>query len=332
MKSKTLNKFFRYLFLLSAIVWLGGCQTQKDPKAKINRFEKDLFSYQDSTQGMQIDQLSAKYPRFFPIFTEHIIGIGTITDPNIALYLKQFTTDPVIREVFLKTQETFPKLNLLAEDIQKGLLNYEKLKGQNTPVALTTFISGFNQSFVSMENELAIGLDNYLGSECIYYKQLGLPAYIIERMEPQNLVADAIRAWIQSDLEESSEDQSLLDYIIFKGKILYAAKKVLGNKQELNVFAYTAEQLKWCKNHEKSMWQLLVEQNMLFSTDALMIQRLSKEAPFTRDFGLDSPPRAGAWLGYRIVEKFMARNKVSFNELLFNTNSKDLLARSGYRP
>jgi len=328
----------KQLFKLPAIliiflIWSGtGCKSRHTQQFNVNRFDIDLFSLNLDSLNHQIANLHRQYPEFMPIFTEHIIGIGQVNDPNLGVYLEQFVKDPVILEIYSKTETLFENFSLYSDQIAGGISEYQKQTSSPEQIDLIGFISGFNQSFVTMESKLAIGLDNYLGADCQYYKQLRLPAYLIEKMSPEFLIADAIRAWIQSDLEGSINNETILEHIIFEGKILYAAIQVLDKNQKLNVFRYSPDQIQWCKDHEKTMWEFMVENEMLFSSDALMIQRISKEAPFTRDFGMDSPPRAGAWIGYRIIEKFMARNKVKLEDLLFKYTAQDILAKSAYRP
>lgn len=320
------------ILIISLTILSLGCSSENDAKYIINRFDTDLFSIHPDSVEKHLSKLRNKYPEFLPIFTEHIIGIGHINDPNLDVYLKQFIQDPVIAKVYAKTQNIYSNFDHIGAQIATGITNYYRQTGSTESIKIIGFISGFNQSFVSLDSELAIGLDNYLGADYEYYKQLGLPSYIIDKMSPDFIVADALRAWVQSDLEGSFELETVLDNIIFEGKIIYTAMQVLDKNQEKKILKYNSEQLKWCRDNEKSMWKFMVEKEMLFNTEALMIQRLSKEAPFTRDFGMDSPPKAGAWIGYRIVEKFMSRNNVDIKDLLFNFTAKEILAKSAYSP
>lgn len=315
------------------MAWFGSaCTSEQSKQFSINRFDTDLFSLNPDSLNSQIDLLNMQYPEFLPIFTEHIIGIGQVKDPNTGVYLKQFVKDPVIVDVYSKTAILYEDFSIYAEQIAEGIAEYQKKTDSPANIDIIGFISGFNQSFVAMESALAIGLDNYLGADCQFYRQLSLPTYIINKMSAEFLVADAVRAWIQSDLEGISKPKTVLEHIIFEGKILYAATKVLEKQQKLKVFGYSSDQIAWCKDHEKTMWEYMVQNEMIFSSDALMIQRLSKEAPFTRDFGSDSPPRAGAWIGFRIIEKYMDKNKTGLEELLFKLKASEILAKSAYQP
>ena len=73
------------------------------------------------------------------------------------------------------------------------------------------------------------------------------------------------------------------------------------------IFGFTTDQMKFCRNNESQMWQYLIENNLLFSTDQFIIRKLTGEAPFTQYFSNESPGRAAVWLGFRIVESYMMR-------------------------
>jgi uncharacterized protein YjaZ len=56
------------------------------------------------------------------------------------------------------------------------------------------------------------------------------------------------------------------------------------------------------------------------------------EAPFTRDFGDESPGRVGTWIGYRIICSYMKASGSDIKNLIGNTNAKEILSGSKYHP
>jgi hypothetical protein len=166
---------------------------------------------------------------------------------------------------------------------------------------LVTYIGGFNQSFAALPGILAIGLENYLGDTCSLYQSLGIPAYLRARMKPENIPADAVRAWIYSGLEPVTPEQGFLDHMVYQGKAYWLLKKLLPRISDEDLFQFSREQVTWCKENEKAMWRFLAEKEILFSTDRMTIRRFFEEAPFTREFGNESPGRTGAWIGYRML-------------------------------
>ena len=99
------------------------------------------------------------------------------------------------------------------------------------------------------------------------------------------------------------------------------------------IFGFTTEQMKFCRNNESQMWQYLVENNLLFSTDQLNIRKLIGDAPFTGFFTKESPGRAAVWIGFRIVESYMMKNPgVKIDEMISETDVQTILEKAKYSP
>ncbi len=332
MKDMIRKKKNAFGIALVILILLSGCKNQARPDHKINRFDQDLFSLTLAKDHGDLNSLKAKYPLFFPLFCSEIIGIGPDTASGAAEFINQFLTDPVILSVKETTDSVYPDLHDIAENIHMGIDRFGDITSRNDTVKLIFYISGFNQSFVSLPGILAVGLDNYLGSDAIYYQNLAIPKYIRKTMDPEFIVVDAVRAWIMSEIEPSGMINTLLDHMIHEGKILYLLNESFPTKEMNKVFRYSREQLEWCEENERSMWEFIIENELLYSSDRLLISRLTKEAPFIREFGPESPGRAGSWLGFRIVQRFMQKTSISASELIKIEDTKTILSESRYRP
>jgi len=108
---------------------------------------------------------------------------------------------------------------------------------------------------------------------------------------------------------------------------------MLPETDEKLIFGFNEAQMKFCLNNESQMWQYLVEHDLLFSTDQLTKRKLTGEAPFTLYFTNESPGRAAAWIGYRIVESYMVNNRgTSLESLMNNTDIQGILEKARYSP
>jgi len=320
------------IFSIAFTLFFSGCSNADNADTQIHRFEADLAAALSDSSKQNLDDLKISYPQFLPVFTEHIIRIGETNDPNLEQLLAQFTGDPVISDLHERINNVYTDFSLYSDQISASITKFQEEMNLDPEISIITYISGFNQSFVTLPGMLGIGIDNYLGSTTPYYQQLRLPKYIIDRMSPEFLVADAIRAWIKSELESRPLPESLLDQMIYDGIVMYAAEEILPRKEQLNIMQYSEEQKDWCESNEKVMWKFLVEKDYIYSTDALLIRRLTGEAPFSRDFGNDSPPRTASWIGYQIVKKMMSREKSSLYDLIYKLTPKEILSLSAYRP
>ena len=320
------------LFIFTITFFLtSGCNRLKTNWPEHKRLEKDLF-ISSQIDAKTLVELNEKYPDFFSVFCSEIISIGSHNSAQTSTYLEQFTGDPVINRVFKMVDSIYADFNSYSRTIQNGLGRYNKILDRNDTIQLITFISGFNQSFVSLPGILGISLDNFMGSETEYYQQLAIPNYLRQTMNPEDLSVNAVRAWIMSEFSKTDDNSTLLDNMVYQGKILYLLSESLPGIDEHKIFNYSSEQMKWCKSHESTMWEYLLEHELLFSADRALINRMTNDAPFVREFSQDSPGKAGCWLGFRIVQSFMKKTKFSPSELLNCKDARKILADSRYRP
>jgi hypothetical protein len=296
------------------------------------RFEKLVFTVAPGSLADSIRLNHNDLVPFFNVFNEEVIRIGPDSLPGYSGQLEKFVGDSMMRQVYAAVEKSAVTYQNSCREIGKALDRWASLTGSELPISLVTFISGFNQSFVTLPGCLGIGVDNYLGSESVFYKGLGIPVYIRKNMTPENLPADAVRAWLYSEIPGPAMDDGFLGRMIYEGKVYYITNELLSGSKEEALFHYTGDQVRWCHTQEKEMWKYLAEQKILFSTDRLTMRKFMDEAPFTRDFGNESPGKAGIWIGYRIVSSYMKASGTSLIDLIKITSAREILSASKYHP
>ena len=91
--------------------------------------------------------------------------------------------------------------------------------------------------------------------------------------------------------------------------------------------------MRFCLNNEDQMWDYLLKNDLLFSSDQFTIRKLVGEAPFTSYFTSESPGRAAAWIGFRIIESFMDKNReVPLSEMMLMNDVQAILDGARYDP
>ncbi|NJO90350.1 MAG: hypothetical protein HC831_16445 [Chloroflexia bacterium] len=172
-----------------------------------------------------------------------------------------------------------------------------------------------------------------MGVDCELYSRLGFDAYKIKRMHPDMLVADCMTALAISEFEYNDSIDNMLSQIVHNGKIQYFLDAVLPFTPDTIKFGYTKDQFGWAEHNEDKMWGYLIENNLLFSTDVLTIRKMVGEGPFTTLFANNSAPRAGAFLGWKIVQNYMENNPdITLPELMGNTDYQGILNKAKYKP
>jgi hypothetical protein len=299
----------------------------------ILRLEKDLFSLPlDNIEG-SIPELADTYGAFFDLFNQRIINIGGYDQPVYPEYLLYFLTDQLNNEVYERVMQVFPDITWLERELEEAFKHYRYHFPEKEIPQPVTYISRFNQSIVTAEEYIGIGLDKYLGINTEYYKQLGLHSYMIVNMHPSKISSDCMMAWLLSEYEMNDSIHNLLAEMIYNGQIMYAVKCMLPDQPDSLIMGFSDDQMAFCRMNERQMWEYLVEHKLLFETDRFEIRKFTGYGPFTSAFTNASPARAAVWMGWRIVEQYARMNpSMSLSGLMEQDNYQRMLTESKYNP
>jgi hypothetical protein len=304
-------------------------------EVKIKRLEVDLFSLNPTGIKKNIPTLLNKYDDFLRFFG-YVINIGEINDSTWGEGLVKFCTDKRNYEVYSTTMQVYPGIENIEKELTGAFQHFRYYFPKKQVPGIYTCITGFNNSIITGDSVLGIGLDKYLGSGNKYYSELQIYNYQAAKMNSINIVPDCIYAWVSSEWnfkEMGYSTDNVLAEMIHEGKLLYMVRSMLPDYDENLLFGFNTAQMKFCRNNENQMWQYLVEHNLLFSTEQLTKKKLIGEAPFTYYFSKESPGRAIVWTGFRIIESFMSRNKgTSLDDLMKNTDIQGILEKAKYNP
>ncbi len=299
---------------------------------EVKRFEQDLFARKEITAGT-MDSLRREYPDFFQAFIENIIHIGAIDEPVTGLYLQKFISDPNIDELYAFTEKKWNDFDRYAGELQNAFRQYHVLFPEKRIPRIITFISGFNYGIVVDSSYLALGLDMFLGSDVKYYPLLAIPKYKMQQMNKENLVPAALNGWLTTEFELTDPSADLLTKMVHQGKILYTLKSLLPDTPDSLIFAFTQKKLDWCIENETQLWYYLVDNELLYSKEEKQSLRFLGDAPFVSGLPKESPGRAGQWLGYKIVQKYMNKYpETTIPQLFAIQDGKQILIKSKYKP
>jgi hypothetical protein len=301
----------------------------------IKRLEKDLFAVNPLEMQREVPALTGKYGSFLQLFS-YVINIGDISAPAWHENLTLFVTDRMNNEAYEAVKAKYADIRDIEDDLRQGFRHYlYYFPGRYVP-EIYTCITGFNNSIIVGDSLLGVSLDRYLGPDCEFYKMLGIYQYLTLKMDRANIVPDCMYAWAFTEwnFEEMEYGiENVFARIIHEGKLLYFMRCMLPKLDEAVLMGFTDDQLKFCVNNEEAIWTYMVEHDLLFSTDPLIIKKLSGEAPFTSYFTSESPGRAALWTGFRIVEEFMRRNQtVTLPDLMAITDYQSILTGAKYNP
>jgi len=315
-------------------------------KTDIRRFEQALFSLDTSNFEANLAVLEAEYPDFSKIYFGQILGS---TDSLIAPeghpdYVKGFIRYPTVRQLYDTTQVIFNDFSEIEREFQQAFqfLKYY-FPNQSTP-AITTFISEYSvAAFIYGDDQLAVGLDLFLG-ENYPYRQYnpGNPnfsEYLTRTFNKEHLVAKTLQPLID-ELLGSPQGVRLLDMMTHNGKELYILDKLLPYAPDSVILEITSQQVKWLKDNELEMYAYFLKeqsgasaQNLLYSADWQEIRKYVEYSPNSPGMPQEAPGRTANWLGWQIIKAYMKQfPETTMQQLIDLKDAQKLLDDSKYRP
>lgn len=299
---------------------------------KFQRFDKEIVQFSSDSADYYINFFNSKYGRFFEIYNQSILNVGSSNSKAYSDYLLRKINDYYSHLLFNEMDKKFQDLGDIESDLSKAFSKWHLLFPDKIVPEFITFMGGLNQSIVVTDSVIAVGLDKYLGSDFEIYTSSGFYNYQVANMRAEKIASDCVKAWLITEWELDDESD-LMAQMLHQGKILYLVKYFLPEITDEVLMGFSKDQMQWVKNNEGQVWNFLIEEKLLFTTDYKTIKKLTSEGPFTSLFTQESPARTVNWLGYQIITKFAERNKeVAIVELMGNSDSQDILKRSKYKP
>lgn len=310
---------------------------EQDVTYKIKRLAPTLFEGAPKTFDNRLDSVYKRYPELLDIYTTKVIGIGPPTKDTNRRLLQQFVYDQYWQEVYQATQDTFPDLKGLEQKLKKAFKHYRHYYPNAHLPDVYTMVKGIDLRYkvATLEKQaIMVFLDMYLGTDYKYYPSQ-YPDYRIQRLTRSNMVPDIMETIFQEKYpEDSLTNRTFLSKMLYKGKKLHFLKSMMPERHDTGIMRYSLEDWKWCLTFEKKIWDHFVNDELLYETNPKKYTDFLKEAPFTSAGGIppESPPRLGAFIGWRIIVSYRNNNEGSLTELINNKQYKQILTKSGYNP
>jgi hypothetical protein len=299
------------------------CSCNTSPKIEIKRYDRTFMAIDTNNIEESLLNLEKEYHPFLD---------GIVIDSTTVAQSKDFITDTTAIAILGAINSVYPELANIEKTLSKALYRYKSMfYGDSILPDVYTFLSflDYDGRIVFGKDFLLIGLDMYLGADCPFYKEAGLPEYMTRRLTPDFLPSDAMRAIAY--YESVGTPKTFMDNLIFQGKIVYFLNELLGKKFLAENLGYTKKDLNYCDKHAEDMWAYFVTQKLFFTEDFFENRRFFGESPTINIFP-DSPGRVGWYFGYKIVEQYMKNEKLSLPDLMKNADFREIFDKSKYRP
>jgi hypothetical protein len=323
------------------IVALNGCNkdpldvdvSNLEPQLTFKRLDQDLFNLNPAAGETDTEGLYAKYGEFLIDYTEGVLRIGNPESEAFPYAVAQFITVENMLTLYNDVQTEYENIEPIESAFTDAFAHYKYHFPDSTVPEIVFNISALNYAIVATPSTLGIGLDMFLGADYPIYPMVGLPQYMYKNMKPEQVLPQAIKGWLQSMYETEAERDNLLEYMVFEGKLLYCTDALLRNTPDSIKIGFSPDAMDWCTAYEARVWAHLVDEELLYSTEYMNINKWINQAPFVAGIPKDSPGRLGQWVGWQIVRNYMKNNpEATILQLMENQNAHDILTRSKYKP
>lgn len=322
------------LMAVVATTWTGcdrspnyRIEPQTVAESHIIRFDSLLLQYENLTDSSSYRQMAESLAPFWNIYGRHILGLGDA--PYFRNGINSFLQDSTIAQLYADTENSFTNLSYEEQQLSALTARYLTLF-PNLPIPVfQAHISGLNQSVVTVDSLVSISLDCYLGKNYPLYNRR-YNSYELSLHDRSRIVPDAGEVLLRNALPVP-RIETLLDVMIYEGKILYLLAGLLDNNETTLLTGYTPDEAQWCANNEKEIWNTIVGNNHLFAADNMTMRKYIAPAPFTAPLTQDAPGRIGRWVGWRIIEHYVDKQGLSPTQLAVDTTpATDILRLSHY--
>jgi gliding motility-associated lipoprotein GldB len=333
-----------YLIFITCIL-LSSCKSGNkvdvsDIKldVKIERFDRDLNDMGKKPMVQQALYMQRKYGAFYQDFIERILPMGSIRDTAYFVTLRRMLANKGYTDVKHEVDSIFPNLDKQEATLTDAFKHIKYYFPKKELPKVYAYFSGFQAQTSIGDGYVAIGLDMFLGADSKFYPALiqVVPHYVSRRFMPDNIAPRVVDHIAREDMfPEPDKDKTLLDKMIYNGKMMYFMDKILPDVPDSTKIGYTGAQLKWCEEFKPQIWGYFMEENLLYETDDQKTSKYLGESPFTPGLGEhnESAPKLGIWTGWQIVRAYMERfPDTTLPQLMAIDDPQKILTGSKYRP
>ena len=329
-----------YLFALTFVVAIGffiqrsfNGSGSLYPVENIENHSWDIRSFDEALFGGDSLNMEELTTYFNPFFKSNPI-------PN---FWKQERANPTLRDHYTNVQNLMDK-PAIANDLQAISARANELVGLPLPDQLFFYISGIDLESPCIyfpgttENDTKyafVGLDNFLGAGYPGYE--GIPAYQRVLLRQSQLPVAYAHALLATLSLENFNDPTLVGQMVYQGKIAMATEALTGYSIATGeVLGYGPEEWDFLETNESNIWEVMVREKLLFSTDMMVRQRLSEPAPFSKlgtAMDGDIPGRVARYIGYKLVKSYAENHReMSLKEIIKIRDAQKFLRDAQYKP
>ncbi|MCR9172178.1 MAG: DUF2268 domain-containing protein [bacterium] len=298
----------------------------------------DMRTAMHDYKGEKLMRTHQQYKKEIPDIYNYFLGacMGFQEGYNDSTYkasMKSFREDEGVKLFEGEIDAKFKKLKPIEEKLTDGFKHIKyHLPKAKMPSHIVFMNSLFRSSVWVTENEVGIGLGNYLGENSKTVQKTDpsvMYQWMRKAMRREYLERDVVENWVSTHLIEE-KDLNLASDLIYYGKVMYLIKAAYPEMHDRLVLRYTQSQWKWAEKNEQAFWDYLMQNQMFYRNEEITQMNLFNAGPKTPGLPIEgSPDRLGKYLGYKIVCDYMEETDVTVAQMV-KADYKKILQK--YKP
>ncbi|TVQ50696.1 MAG: hypothetical protein EA362_01740 [Saprospirales bacterium] len=341
------------LLILGLLLMLNsGCQRDKsDPIPDVSHIEVEVaFIHFDNhirdawSGGLEgVKNLLEKYPEFSEIYFGGIMEIWSADEAPDSLYfrMQEFLESPFYETMSDTINLAFSNMGKIKDKLESAFRFYHYYFPERNIPSVYFFVSEFTYGNVIFEKEpgidaLGIGLDMFLHGYFDYsvlsFFNTAFAAYNMRTLDRAHLPKKTMDV-IWDDILGPPPMGRTIDLMLYYAKKHHLNKLTLPYTHDSIIFEYTPEQLEWTEANEAHIYNYLIEEDLLYTTDMGRYARLVNPAPHSAGMPPEAPGRVVNWLAYKMLRAWIRNNPdKTLEDLISLTDGDEFLRQSRYRP
>ena len=317
-----------YYLAFFSLFLLFSCNNDATESFELELKRLDTLFVSNPT-NVSFEDYASDYGDFWQIYTENVINL---TSDSFSESLINFQQEKDFAKPYKEIIDQYQDFSPQLKNLSRAFYYYNEAFPDKVIPEIITFFGGFNYVAIATDSVLGIGLEMFLGNNSYYSKLVHkFPKYMHQQFNSKYLSSVVLNGWLESEFPVTLDD--FLTQMIHFGKIKYTLNKLLVDAPPDIVMGYTQEQIKWCQNSEFQIWKFLIEEGLLYTNDQFLVSKYLNPAPYSKGMPVESPGQVAVWVGWNIVNEFMANNKdVTISELFEIKDAQYILNKSKYKP
>ena len=329
----------KYIYLLPVLFFVSSCNkstkfvdvSEIKVTTRISRLDLEL------PKCKTLEEVSALLDAN-PDFVDAFIYYGIFPDKKVmAENFLLLVQDPKLKQLFNQVAKEYGDVSDVKSqlhDLYKHIKYYFPKFKEPTVYMIMGGFGGFDANYMNQKT-LVLGMENFLSDKLKYFpRRETTPFYMHKHYTREKILSKLSNMLGQFEFANyDKEDKTLINKMIYWGKIYYFTEHMLPKAADSLIIEYTTDEINRVELNKKETYGYFAKNDLLFNEERASETKFIAPRPITNEVGDKAPGRIGRYLGWDIVRSYMKNNsQVTIPELMSDTNHREIFRKAKYKP